>query len=121
MRIAIVGSRNYPNRSQVIEFVRSLSPDVTVVTGRARGVDSWAHEEAIMLNLATDSFFPLWKEHGRSAGMIRNCKMINTVDRVVAFWDGKSPGTAHAIWYATTKGLDVEVYEPDGLGTNHPS
>ena len=35
MKVAIIGSRNYPDLDKVREFVRKLSPDDTVVFGGA--------------------------------------------------------------------------------------
>lgn len=47
-----------------------------------------------------------WDTHGKAAGPRRNAEMVEAVaDRnghCVAFWDGKSPGTAHAIELART-------------------
>ena len=46
MKVAIVGTRTYPDLDQVREYVRKLSPDDIVVSGGAKGVDETAEDEA---------------------------------------------------------------------------
>jgi hypothetical protein len=61
---------------------------------------------------------PLWnragtEKHSKAAGPIRNNEMLDTCpDVVIAFWDGVSKGTKHAIGEASRRGLAVEVYAP---------
>ena len=38
-----------------------------------------------------------WEKYGNAAGYIRNVKMAQAADFLVAFWDGKSKGTKHMI------------------------
>ncbi|KKL45313.1 hypothetical protein LCGC14_2356910, partial [marine sediment metagenome] len=38
-----------------------------------------------------------WDKYGKSAGFLRNQTIIDNCDMVVAFWDGKSKGTADTI------------------------
>ncbi len=97
MKIAIVGSRDYPNEKQVREFVQALSVNTAVISGGARGVDSWALNEAMNRNLEVLVFPANWEKHGKAAGMIRNRDIVKTANVVVAFWDGKSRGTANTI------------------------
>lgn len=63
VRVGIVGSREWPDvtaaRCRVERFVRSLArkyPHAVVMSGGARGVDSWAAEEANRCELATVKF-----------------------------------------------------------------
>lgn len=61
MIVAIVGSREYPNQAQVQRFVAQLAKKysgVIVVSGGARGVDTWAEERAISLGLGVISYRP---------------------------------------------------------------
>ncbi len=49
MRIAIVGSRQCDAQGAVEYLIGSLAakdPDITIVSGGARGVDSWAAQAA---------------------------------------------------------------------------
>jgi len=47
--------------------------------------------------LKITKLIPEWEKYGRGAGMIRNRDMIKGADYVVAFWDGKFPGTKNSI------------------------
>lgn len=47
--------------------------------------------------------------------MIRNAEMIDAgADLVVAYWDGKSPGTRHSIGYARSRGIKVVIINERG-------
>ena len=112
MRVAIVGSRNYSDPERVRAYVRKLPPNTVVVSGGARGVDTWAVEEA-KLHLFETVVFPAdWNKWGKSAGYVRNITIVENADRVVAFWDGGSRGTMHTIRLAHKYKKPVEVYIP---------
>ena len=97
MKVAIVGSRDYPRLDQVRRYVKLLPEGTVVVSGGALGVDSCAAEEALRHDLATEEFLPEWDRLGRGAGFIRNADIVDAADLVVAFWDGKSRGTKNTI------------------------
>ena len=109
MKIGIVGSREFPDMNMVKEFVRSLPPGTTVVSGGARGVDQIAEMEAKACGLATIIFPAYWQRDGKAAGFIRNKLIVEAADRVVAFWDESSRGTLHSINLAKAAGKPVEV------------
>ncbi len=112
MRVAIVGSRNYPRPEKVAEYVRNLPKDTCVISGGAAGVDTWAENAAKFHHLDTLIFRARWDLHGRAAGMIRNQDIVDTAERFVAFWDGASRGTADSIARAHACGIPVEVVGP---------
>lgn len=112
MRVAIVGSRNYPNKLDVLDYVDALPNGTVVITGGATGVDSWAEEAARDNWLEVVVHLPDWKTHGKAAGPIRNRTIVQDAGRVVAFWDGLSRGTASTIQIARELGKPVEVIEP---------
>ncbi len=98
MKLAIIGGRDFPELHVVIRFVWTLPIDTQIISGGAHGVDSIAvlaakarqmTHEPIELNAD-------WDKYGRPAGMVRNAEVVKAVDRVVAFWDGESPGTKGA-------------------------
>jgi hypothetical protein len=64
--------------------------------------------------LCTEVYPADWNQFGKSAGYIRNRAIIEAVDGVVAFWDGQSRGTAHAIQLARKRGIWLRIYGPDG-------
>lgn len=96
-KVAIVGSRGFSNRYLVDRLVYLLPKEWTIVTGGARGVDTWAEETAkhhlrhVRIHKAD------WKKFGRAAGFVRNNQIVRDCDIVIAYWDGVSKGTRHTI------------------------
>lgn len=56
MRVAIVGSRAYPTPDEVYNYIGYLKPDDIVISGGARGVDTWAENTAKARGLTTIVF-----------------------------------------------------------------
>jgi hypothetical protein len=70
----------------------------TIISGGAAGADSLAERYATYWDIQITVVKPDWEKHGKVAGFIRNQEMIDLVpDMVIAFWDGKSKGTADII------------------------
>lgn len=114
-RVAIIGSREYPRLADVDAAVDALDARDVVVSGGARGVDVRAKDRARARGLAYDEFLADWEGEGRAAGHTRNVRMLATVDRVVAFWDGASRGTKDGIEIAADRRLPLQVvtWRPD--------
>jgi predicted Rossmann fold nucleotide-binding protein DprA/Smf involved in DNA uptake len=113
VKVAIVGSRDYPDIDQVEMYVADrLRPGDVVVSGGARGVDLAAEVAASTCGLDVVVHMPEWDKYGKSAGFRRNRIIVEDADRVVAFWDGKSKGTKHSIDLAHKLGKPVEVFMP---------
>jgi hypothetical protein len=113
LKIAIVGSRGYPNLDEVHNYVvNNFEHGDVLVSGGARGVDAAAERTAQELHLETLIFLPDWNTYGKSAGFIRNQDIIKNADRVVAFWDGKSRGTQHSMNLAKQYNKPLEVIQP---------
>lgn len=110
LRLVVVGSREYPNLDEVRQFVFELDRDTIVISGGAVGVDSMAVATARYYRMPYEVYPARWNRDGRSAGIIRNREMVDGADEVVAFWDGKSRGTAFTIDYAKQKGKPVRVF-----------
>lgn len=112
MRLLVCGSRSWRDAFVILDYlylIRFSRP--VVIDGTARGPDSMAHDIALALRLDHQRFPADWRSHGRRAGAIRNRQMLaeGKPDRVVAFWDGISRGTAHMIQIAREAGIQVEV------------
>lgn len=115
-RIAIVGSRKFPNEQQVIDYVKQLPLNVVVVSGGATGVDRWAVEAATKRGIETKFYVPDWiNPDGTTnykAGFERNSLIVDDCDELVAFWDGASKGTQDSITKARAAGKQVVIIKP---------
>ena len=111
MRIAIVGSRHFAAPSRVADYVKSLPPKSSIITGSASGVDAAAtkaaRETGIPVQVMTASFDEL-ADSGRSAA--RNQRLVDACDVLVAFWDGSSKGTRATVERALDSGKEVHVF-----------
>lgn len=115
-KIAIVGSREGIDRNAVEEFINHLDSDHNIViSGGAKGVDSWAAERAEARGIETLVIRPNWKKHGNGAGFRRNKLIVHEADSVVAFWDGESRGTEHTIKTAIEAGKHTAVFSASGV------
>lgn len=113
MKVAIVGSRGYPNLREVADYVvYRLKPGDVLVSGGATGVDRAAEAAARAEGLETLIYYPEWELYGKRAGFMRNEMIVLHSDRVVAFWDGKSRGTKDSIDKALKAGKPLEVFFP---------
>lgn len=114
MKVAIVGSRDFPSKPLVEEFVNVLTnmvPNVEIVSGGAKGVDTWAVEQAKWIGNRTTVFPANWAAHGWGAAFMRNYLIVNHADVVVAFWFGRSRGTQHTLKLAKYSKKPAFVYE----------
>ena len=108
MKTIIAGGRDYRFDDPDWDILDAL--DVTeVVCGGATGADECGRQWAIDRQIPVKMFPADWKSHGRAAGPIRNRQMAEYGERLVAFWDGKSPGTKNMIETARKLGLEVII------------
>lgn len=84
MKIAIIGSRNI----RVCNIEDHAADADEIVSGGARGVDSCAAEYARARGIILTEFLPEYDIYGRGAPIVRNKKIVDYADKVVAFWDG---------------------------------
>jgi len=123
-RIIIAGSRTITDTETVeLFFTQTLEGmnrmyDITIVSGGANGVDACAKEIADTFGYEYREFPAQWARHGKSAGPIRNRKMAEFADVLIAVWDGQSAGTRNMIQEAVDAGLFVHVYPVDEVTTN---
>lgn len=119
--VAIIGSREFPRLELVSTYLRTLSKTTVVVTGAwwrafklepTRGVDFIASTTADSLGMITVLVAGSGKD-GSLAGKKRNPEIIRMVHRVVAFWDGKSPGTKGGIELAEDFQKPCRIIDPE--------
>ena len=117
MNLGIVGSRNFNNRALMIEQIYKVLPekftthDNVIVTGDARGADALARMEAIHLGLEVIVHRADWDKWGKVAGPIRNQKIVNDSDALIAFPSKHGRGTQITMKMARIKKIPVYVVD----------
>ena len=103
-KIIIAGCRNYNDYENFKkECDKLITEKVEIVWGGASGVDAMAKRYADEKGHNNKLFKADWTAFGKSAGPIRNQKMAEYGDELIAFWDGKSRGTRNMILQAKEK------------------
>ena len=100
MNIGIIGSRSfndYDYFKEIIDFIVCACGVDNIISGGAKGADSFAERYAEECKIKIIVHKPDWNKYGKKAGYLRNIEIVNDSDIVVAFWDGKSKGTQHTI------------------------
>lgn len=107
MKVAVVGSRNLK-----VDDLQRYLPDTTteIVSGGAKGIDTYAKNYAINNNIVIKEFLPEYSKYGKAAPLYRNIEIIEYADFVVVFWDGKSRGTKYVIEYCKKLNKAMDVY-----------
>ena len=111
MNIAVIGSRGFQNEALLHRVLsNAFSEDDVLVSGGARGADRLAENWARRHGTKCRIFKADWNRYGRSAGYRRNYTLIAQAEKVIAFWDGQSRGTAHSLELARKKGIAVAIH-----------
>ena len=114
MKLAVVGSQtfsSYDTLSIVLDEIRKLYEITVIVSGGAKGADSLAEIYAADNNITTDIYPAEWDKYGKGAGFIRNKTIWDNSDLGVAFWDGKSKGTAHSFKLSEKQSKILYVFD----------
>ena len=117
-RIIVCGCKDFSNREfcfNRLDSILSEYKEVEIVSGHAKGADSFGEEYAKKHGLPLKIFTPDWKRYGRAAGPIRNREMLNysleAKPVVIAFWNRTSKGTKDMINQATKAGVKVHIVD----------
>lgn len=108
MKLAIIGSRNCPP-IDIMSHLKHLPTGV--VSGGARGADTYAREFAQKYNLPLTEYLPEYDKYGKAAPLIRNKLIVDNCDCLIAFWDGQSRGTKFTLDYAKEKGKPIKIVQ----------
>lgn len=106
MKLAIIGSR-----ALWIESPEDYLPEgiTEIVSGGARGIDSAAADYARRNGIRLTEFLPEYERYGRAAPLKRNHAIAEYADEALAFWDGRSRGTAYTIELFRKLGKKVTI------------
>lgn len=117
--VIVAGSRSITDYETVTKAISDAPFDIAeVVSGCADGVDTLGEQWAETHDVPVKHFPPdEYQETAESAGMpatlVRNEKMVEYADALIAVWDGDSSGTEHTIATARRHGLPVHIHRTD--------
>ena len=101
MRLGIVGSRNpgvsYQEWENLLLAKIDLSKVEMVISGGAKGVDTYAKVFAGRHHIPYMEFAPQYSVYGRYATVKRNTQIVTESTTVVAFPTADSKGTLHSM------------------------
>lgn len=93
--------------------------NIRLVSGHARGADTFAEQYAAEKGIQIQVFPAEWKKYGRAAGPIRNRAMLEYAKEetpvVAAFWDGESRGTGNMQKQAKAAGAECHIFSYESL------
>ena len=114
-KVIIAGGRDFVDYNLLREKVNNILVDkrlthkIVIVSGCARGADTFGMRYASENIFDVDEYPADWNKYGKKAGYMRNVEMAENADALIAFWDGKSKGTKHMIDIATERNLPIRV------------
>jgi len=108
MKVIIAGSRTI-KKCNIDSIVKQSGFSITtLICGMAKGVDKLGYDWAKNLGIEIDMYPADWHEYGKKAGAIRNKKMAEVAEALIAVWDSESKGTKMMI--DMMRKLDKPVY-----------
>jgi hypothetical protein len=115
--VMICGTRYFKNADRTAKIMEKefdqLFADghyLKAIHGGAVGVDHWANYLLTKKGgVSIEIFKPEYAKFGAAAPHIRNRRMADKADLILAFWDGKSKGTASVIKYAESRNKKYKI------------
>lgn len=115
MRILVCGSRNWINRERIKEILEKYPHESVIIHGGCRGADQIAGNVARELKMKEEVYNAEWGKYGRSAGPIRNQKMIDDgkPDLILAFHEDmkSSKGTLDMVKRGSNHRIPVKLFK----------
>jgi hypothetical protein len=116
MKLIIAGSRTFTDYQLLCQGLGPERHRITeVIHGGARGADQLGFRWALRHQVRSRCFAADWARFGKSAGIRRNCQLAQAGDLLIAFWDGRSPGTAHMMRCMQQLGKPIVVIRTDTM------
>ena len=124
MKVAVIGSREF-NDYALLKQLLSKEGITQIISGGAPGADSLAIDYATEMGIPWIVYKAKWddlshpdarikmntygKQYDANAGFRRNKLIVTECDRLVAFHDGKSPGTFNSMKEAKKQGKKITL------------
>lgn len=94
-KVIVAGCRDFTDyellkqKSDKILAGKSKTSQIVIVSGTARGADRLGERYARERGFQVERYPADWDADGKSAGPIRNAKMAENADALIAFWNGQ--------------------------------
>ena len=114
-RVIIAGGRDFNDydrlkrKADSLLTVKARTSDIVIVSGHAKGADTLGERYAKEKGFGLELYPADWEAHGKAAGVMRNKRMAEVADALIAFWDGQSRGTWNMIEEAEARKLPIRV------------
>ena len=118
-KIGVIGSRSITHQGYVWGILEQYSSSAACfLAGGAKGVDTLVEGYSFEKGIPFILFKPYFLLDPNAPYSVRhyftrNKQIIDNSDRVVAIYDGDSPGTKWGIAYARKRGKTVDIYQGD--------
>lgn len=112
MKIIIAGGRDFKDYESLKSVCDDILPqfeNVSLISGTAKGADRLGERYAREHGYKVEKFPADWQAFGNRAGVIRNRKMAEYADGLIAFWNNESRGTKNMIKEANLEELMIVV------------
>lgn len=109
MKLAIIGSREFDKETVFRELNKiKVTSSLRVVSGGAKGVDSYAAEWCKRNKVIIEVIRPI-NPKNKLDYLFRNVEIISKADMIYVFWNGLSRGSKFVIDYAKARKKDIKV------------
>jgi len=113
--LGIIGARTFTDYSRLegslVDIIKKYGLPHTVVSGGARGADRLAITWAMNRGINMINHQPNWNRYGKGAAYIRNCKIVEDADIIIAFPSHKGRGTQMTLEIAKEQNVECIVDE----------
>jgi hypothetical protein len=113
--LGIIGARTFTDYSRLegslVDIIKKYGLPHTVVSGGARGADRLAITWAMNRGINMINHQPNWNRYGKEAAYIRNCKIVEDADIIIAFPSHKGRGTQMTLEIAKEQNVECIVDE----------
>jgi hypothetical protein len=127
VKVIIAGGRDFTNYNLLkskCDKILSNQKDIEIISGEASGADKLGEQYSEENNLKLKTFPANWNDfsepckikyrkngskYNALAGHVRNQKMADYADALIAFWDGSSTGTKDMIDRAKKSNLIIRI------------
>ena len=116
--VGIIGSKNFKDSNLIHAWLDrldlELGPFDKLIIGGVGGTDTSAEKWAKNNRKEIKVYYADWSTYGKKAIFVRNIFIVDNSDILIAFWDGDSKDSAHAIRIARASNKPLLVISERG-------